>query len=116
MADLATMTCTPCQEGGKPLDTDEIEEKLDEVPEWDVVEVDGVKRLKRTFSFEDFEEALAFTNDVGEMAEEQDHHPKLVTEWGSVTVTWWTHKIGGLHQNDFIAAAKTDRLYEPYTA
>jgi 4a-hydroxytetrahydrobiopterin dehydratase len=112
MAGLAEMTCTPCQEGGKPLGEDKIEEMHEDVPEWDVIEIDGVKRLKRAFSFEDFEAALAFTNAVGEMAEKQDHHPKLVTEWGSVEVTWWTHKIGGLHQNDFIAAAKTDRLYE----
>lgn len=114
MADLATMTCIPCQVGGESLDQDKIEEKHAQVPDWDIIEVDGIKRLQRTFSFDDFKEALSFTNEVGEMAEEQDHHPKLVTEWGSVEVTWWTHKIGGLHQNDFIAAAKTDRLYEPY--
>lgn len=81
------------------------------VPDWRVVEQDGVKRLKRVFNFEDFAQALAFTNQVGEIAEEEGHHPVLVTEWGKVTVTWWTHKIGGLHQNDFVMAAKTDRLY-----
>jgi 4a-hydroxytetrahydrobiopterin dehydratase len=82
------------------------------VPEWQVVEQAGVKRLKRVFKFDDFAQALAFTNRVGEIAEEEGHHPVLVTEWGRVTVTWWTHKIGGLHQNDFIMAAKTDQLYE----
>ena len=82
------------------------------MPEWQIVEQDGVKRLKRVFKFDDFAKALAFTNRVGEIAEEEDHHPVLVTEWGRVTVTWWTHKIGGLHRNDFVMAAKTDRQYE----
>jgi 4a-hydroxytetrahydrobiopterin dehydratase len=75
------------------------------------VERDGVKRLERTFGFRNFAEALAFTDKVGERAEVEGHHPALLTEWGRVTVTWWTHKIGGLHQNDFIMAAKTDELY-----
>ena len=114
MARLASMNCTPCREGGTPLGEEKIAELREDVPEWDVVEQDGIKRLERTFSFPDFESALAFTDDVGEMAEEQGHHPRIVTEWGSVTLTWWTHKIGGLHQNDFIAAAKSDEIYEEY--
>ena len=61
---------------------------------------------------EDFAEALEFTNDVGAIAEEEGHHPAILTEWGRVTVTWWTHKIRGLHRNDFIMAAKTDQIYE----
>lgn len=109
--DLAIEECTPCKEGGTPLGEDEISELHPQVPAWDVVEREGIKRLERSFSFPDFAEALAFTNDVGEMAEAQDHHPKIVLEWGRVSVTWWTHKIGGLHRNDFIAAAKTDRIY-----
>ncbi|MGC9348988.1 MAG: 4a-hydroxytetrahydrobiopterin dehydratase [Anaerolineae bacterium] len=114
MAKLATMQCTPCREGGTPLGEEKIAELHKDVPEWEVVERDDIKRLERTFSFPDFESALAFTNDVGEMAEEQGHHPRIVTEWGSVTLTWWTHKIGGLHQNDFIAAAKSDEIYTNY--
>ena len=62
-------------------------------------------------SFRNFTESLTFTNQVGKIAEEQGHHPVLVTEWGRVTVTWWTHKIKGLHRNDFIMAAKTDQIY-----
>ncbi|MGC9520332.1 MAG: 4a-hydroxytetrahydrobiopterin dehydratase [Anaerolineae bacterium] len=110
--DLAVETCTPCKEGGTPLGEDAISELHSQVPEWEVVEREGIKRLERDLSFPDFVQALAFTNAVGEMAEEQDHHPKIVLEWGRVTVTWWTHKIGGLHRNDFIAAAKTDRIYQ----
>ncbi|MBI3740755.1 MAG: 4a-hydroxytetrahydrobiopterin dehydratase, partial [Chloroflexi bacterium] len=70
-----------------------------------------IKRLERVFKFKNFADALAFTNKIGAMAEEEGHHPVIITDWGRVTVTWWTHKIKGLHQNDFIAAAKTDRLY-----
>ncbi len=112
MAKLAEMKCMPCQVGAPTLNEDEIAILQHDVPGWEVVEYEGVERLKRTFSFKNFAEALAFTGAVGKMAEEQGHHPRIVTEWGAVTVTWWTHKIGGLHQNDFIAAAKTDQLYE----
>ena len=81
-----------------------------QVPDWELIEVDGIKRLRRVFSADDFAQALEFTNAVGELAEAEGHHPALLTEWGSTTVTWWTHKIRGLHRNDFIMAAKTDEL------
>jgi len=83
-----------------------------QVSDWDIVELDGIKRLRRVFSFDDFAKALKFTNKVGELAEEEGHHPALMTEWGRTTVTWWTHKIRGLHRNDFVMAAKTDVLYQ----
>ena len=69
--------------------------------------------IELVFSVDDFAQALEFTNKVGELAEEEGHHPALLTEWGRTTVTWWTHKIRGLHRNDFIMAAKTDELYQP---
>lgn len=78
---------------------------------WSVVEKDGIKRLEKSFKFKDFAEALAFTNEVGKLAEKQGHHPDILTEWGNVTVSWWTHKINGLSKNDFIMAAKTDAVY-----
>ncbi len=115
METLADQTCVPCREGAPKLTGDQIGALRPRVPEWEIVERDGEQRLTRTFSFEDFAGALAFTNAVGTMAEAQDHHPTIVTEWGSVTVTWWTHAIGGLHRNDFIAAAKTDRIYADKT-
>ena len=83
-----------------------------QVPDWELIEVDGIKRLRRVFSADDFAQALEFTNAVGELAEAEGHHPALLTEWGSTTVTWWTHKIRGLHRNDFIMAAKTDELQQ----
>ena len=93
------------------MDEKEIQDLKDQIPEWSVFEVDGTKRLERTFLFKNFKEALDFTNRVGELAEKEDHHPALLTEWGKVTVTWWTHSLGGLHRNDFIMAARTDENY-----
>ena len=108
---LRQMKCVPCS-GDEPQATDEeIQEYQEQVPEWEIIEKGGVRRLRREFDFKNFREALAFTNRVGELAEEQDHHPLLKTEWGKVTVQWWTHAIGGLHRNDFIMAAKTSDLY-----
>ena len=111
MGELTEMKCTACR-GDEPTLTDaEIAELHPQVPEWQVLERQGIKRLERTFRFDNFAQALAFTNRVGEQAEEEGHHPALLTEWGKVTVTWWTHKIKGLHQNDFIMAARTDGLF-----
>ncbi len=98
--------------GGEPAATDaEIAELHRQVPEWQIVERDGVKHLERVFKFRNFVEALSFTNKVGELAETENHHPALLTEWGRVTVTWWSHAVKGLHRNDFIMAAKTDQVY-----
>jgi 4a-hydroxytetrahydrobiopterin dehydratase len=108
MSKLWEMRCTACR-GDEPTLTDaEIAKLRPQVPEWQVVEREGIKRLERVFKFRSFAQALTFTNKVGEQAEEEGHHPALLTEWGKVTVTWWTHKIGGLHRNDFIMAARTD--------
>ena len=74
-------------------------------------EYNNIKRLTRNFMFKNFKQALDFTNKVGKIAEEEGHHPVMVTQWGKVKVSWWTHKIKGLHRNDFIMAAKTDNLY-----
>ena len=112
MSELTQMKCTACRGDEPTLTNAEISELRPQVPEWQVVEHEGTKRLERAFRFKNFAEALAFTDRVGEQAEEEGHHPALLTEWGKVTVTWWTHKIGGLHQNDFIMAAKTDELAE----
>jgi 4a-hydroxytetrahydrobiopterin dehydratase len=110
MTKLSQLKCVACR-GGEPALTDaQIIELQPQVPEWQIKEVDGMKRLERVFKFKNFAEALAFTIKIGAIAEEEDHHPLIVTEWGRVTVQWWTHKIGGLHQNDFIMAAKTDGL------
>jgi len=105
------MKCVACR-GGEPTLTDsEIEELSPQIPEWQVIEVDGIKRLERIFILKNFIEAVAFTNKIALIAEKEDHHPLIVTEYGRVTVDWWTHKIKGLRQNDFIMAAKSDKLF-----
>jgi len=111
MAALAEMKCTVCKAGDDPLEESQIEKYHEDVPEWSVIKEDGVKKLRRVFKFENFEDALDFTNEVGKLAEEEGHHPILQTEWGKVTVTWWTHEIDGLHKNDFVMAAKCDKAY-----
>src|SRR5437870_7118364 len=115
METLAQMRCVACRKDAPAATEEEIAEFRRQIPDWELVEIDGIKRLKRSFRFGDFAQALAFTNKIGELAEEEGHHPALLTEWGRTTVTWWTHKIKGLHRNDFIMAAKTNELYQPGT-
>jgi 4a-hydroxytetrahydrobiopterin dehydratase len=110
MENLSDKKCIPCRGVIPPLTEAEIDALKPFVPGWQVKDVDGIKRLERIFKLKNFAEALAFTNQIGVIAEEEDHHPLIVTEWGKVTVQWWTHKIRGLHNNDFIMAAKTDGL------
>ena len=107
---LSKETCSACRADAPTVTDEEREQLKTEIPDWKQVEEDGIEKLQRVFSFPDFAAALAFTNQVGELAESVGHHPALLTEWGRVTVTWWTHKIGGLHRNDFICAARTDSL------
>jgi 4a-hydroxytetrahydrobiopterin dehydratase len=109
---LSSMRCVACRRGEPTLTDDEIAEYRAQVPAWEIVEIDGIDRLRRVFAFSDFSGALRFTDLVGALAEVEGHHPALLTEWGRTTVSWWTHKIGGLHRNDMIMAAKTDDLYE----
>ena len=110
MINLAAGQGVACR-GGEPTLTDaEIEDLLLHVIGWQVMEVDGIKRLEKVFKLKNFVDAVEFTNKVAVIAEEQGHHPLIITEWGRVTVQWWTHKIKGLHKNDFIMAAKTEEL------
>ena len=112
MSELTKEQCVPCRGDEPALERDEINEMMKHIDdEWDVTERGGAPRLRRKFSFKGFQPPLDFTVEVGRIAEEQGHHPRIVTQWGSVTVDWWTHKIDGLHNNDFIMAARTDELY-----
>jgi 4a-hydroxytetrahydrobiopterin dehydratase len=112
MINLASGKCVACRAGEPTLTDDEIAQLQPQIPDWQVREVDGMKRLERVFKFKNFAQALEFTNKIGAVAEEENHHPLIITEWGKVTLDWWTHKIGGLHKNDFIMAAKSDELYQ----
>ena len=112
MAGLSQQECAPCRGDEPPLDRDAIDEMMRDIDDaWRLDEQDGVPRIRRRFKVKGFQPAIDLTVAVGRIAEEQGHHPTIVTQWGSVTVEWWTHKIKGLHANDFIMAARTDELY-----
>lgn len=111
MTELLKQKCVPCTGSLPPATAEEIDRYKSQVPDWNLVTENGELRLQRVYKFPDFQSALAFTNQIGEIAEAEGHHPALLTEWGKVTVTWWTHAINGLHHNDFIMAAKTDAVY-----
>lgn len=111
MNDLASNRCEACRAGAPQVTAEEIKAFSAQVPDWQIVSEDGIRKLRREYKFPNFVDALAYTNRVGEIAEEEGHHPDLLTEWGKVTVTWWSHKIRGLHRNDYIMAAKCDELY-----
>ena len=104
---LAREQCQACRPGSPTVQGEEATSLLAAIPGWKIVVVDGMEQLSRTFEFPDFAAALSFTNRVGALAEEADHHPAITTEWGRANVRFWTHSIGGLHRNDFIMAART---------
>jgi 4a-hydroxytetrahydrobiopterin dehydratase len=109
MATLADMTCVPCKGGIPPLKGAELaamHHRLPEFAHWNVV---NEHHIVRTYKFPDFKSALAFVNRVGEIAEEQGHHPDILLTWGKAEITIWTHKVDGLTESDFIMAAKIDR-------
>jgi 4a-hydroxytetrahydrobiopterin dehydratase len=108
---LSEMDCVSIEKNASALDDDAITELKKELPDWELLEKDGIPRLRKSYKFKNFSQALAFTNKVGAVAEEQNHHPLIVTEWGNATVTWWSHKVKGLHKNDFIMSAKTDEIF-----
>ena len=107
MTELASKTCVPCKGGTPPLKGAELDELRRQLPEWEVVEE---HHLRKVFRFKNFREALDFVNRVGELAEEQGHHPDISFGWGRVEITVWTHKINGLTESDFVFAAKTDKI------
>ena len=111
MEPLVTMHCVPYRKDEPALAEQEFAELHSQVREWNVIVRAGIKRLHRCFTLADFAQALCFANQVGALAEAENHHPAILIEWGKATVTWWTHAVLGLHRNDFIAAAKTDRLF-----
>jgi 4a-hydroxytetrahydrobiopterin dehydratase len=111
MSEYADMKCEACRVGAPPVTSEQIEQFLADCPDWEKILVDEVAQIRRVYSFDNFVTALDFTNKVGALAEREGHHPALLTEWGRVTVRWWTHKIHGLHNNDLIMGAKTDLIY-----
>lgn len=110
MTSLSQATCDTCTTGGESLSETEYAALLQQIPGWKIDIEAGVAQLSKTYRFANFSQALAFTNQVGRIAEAQDHHPALLTEWGKVTVRWWSHSVSGLQRNDFIMAARTDEV------
>ena len=110
---LASKKCVPCEGGEPPLTEKEIQGLLPQLPEgWNAVTREEIPRLEKTFKFKDFKQAIAFVNKVAECAEKEGHHPNiLVFGWNKVKIEFYTHAIRGLHENDFIMAAKTEELY-----
>ncbi len=111
MSSLSQQECEACRADAPLISDEELRELMPQIPDWQVVVVDGVMQLTRLFTFPNFVEALAFSNRVGDIAEEVGHHPAILTEWGKVTIHWWSHEIRGLHRNDLILAARTDEVY-----
>jgi 4a-hydroxytetrahydrobiopterin dehydratase len=110
MSELAQLHPSPDTANMPGVPDRDINRLMAELPGWEVHERKGVPQLEKSYQFKDFSQALAFTNRVGQLANQEDHHPAILTEWGKVTVTWWTHRIKGLSMNDFIMAAKTESL------
>ena len=111
MFDLSKQNCEACHADAPKISDDDLKMLMPNIPDWSVIVVDGVMQLSREYEFKNFEQAMAFSNRVGEIAEAEGHHPAILTEWGKVTITWWSHKIMGLHKNDLIMAARTDEVY-----
>lgn len=112
MNPLHQQTCEACRADAPKVSDAELPELLRQIPDWQPLVIDGVLQLKREFKFKNFKQAMAFSNRLADLAEAEGHHPGIFTEWGKVTVFWWSHSIQGLHRNDFVMAAKTDALLE----
>lgn len=112
MNSLSQARCEACSADAPKVDEAELPGLLAQIPDWNIEVRSAIMQLEKVYRFRNFRQALAFTNAVGEIAESEGHHPSLLTEWGQVTVTWWSHSIKGLHRNDFIMAARTDQVAE----
>ena len=108
---LTNNICEACHADAPLVTQDEIKELKPKIPAWEILNIDDIDRLSCSFAFKSYLEGLNFVSKVAAMAELEDHHPEIILEWGKVKVSWWSHKIKGLHKNDFIAAAKTDAIY-----
>ena len=109
---LSKESCEACSADAVRLTALEEKLLLQDLPLWDINTQQGISQISRVYAFDDFQQALNFANQVGEIAETVGHHPAVLVEWGKVKVTWWSHEIAGLHKNDFIMASRTDDIFE----
>jgi 4a-hydroxytetrahydrobiopterin dehydratase len=110
MSTLSQESCEACHADAPRISDGDLKILVPNIPEWTPIVVDGISQIQRQYSFKNFKLAMVFSNQVGELAEAAGHHPAILTEWGKVTVTWWSHSIKGLHKNDLIMAARCDEL------
>ncbi len=103
--------CKSCSIDAEKITEEELQYMMSSLTEWKVSNEDGIKKVQRTFTFKNFVQALNFSNQVGELAEKHNHHPAILTEWGKVTVTWWSHGIGGLTLKDLDLAGGCDKIF-----
>lgn len=115
MNELDQSSCEACTSDSSMVNNEEQMALMKLISGWHIVSPDDIERLQKSFKFSNFKNALSFTNIIGRIAEHHNHHPEIVTEWGRVTISWWTHSVHGLHRNDFIMAAKTDEEYKHFT-
>ena len=109
MNDLSSQSCEACQIDAPKVPQDQIQILLSEINGWVLID-EPINKIQKVFSFKSYKDSVDFSNKIASLADDEDHHPQIVLEWGKVTVIWWSHKIEGLHKNDFICAAKTDKL------
>tara|TARA_B100001250_G_scaffold73234_1_gene59779 strand:+ start:13732 stop:14073 length:342 start_codon:yes stop_codon:yes gene_type:complete len=108
--DLLNQSCSACEIGAPLVPEDKQTDLLKELDGW-IIDHSDISKLIKEFKLKNYEQSIAFTNLIADLAESQDHHPKITLEWGRVTLEWWSHKIRGLHMNDFICAAKSDEIF-----
>ena len=110
MKELSEKTCSACEIGAPLVPHDQQIDLLKELDDW-IIDNSDISKLIKEFKFDNYEQSIRFTNLIANLAEAQDHHPKITLEWGKVNLEWWSHKIKGLHMNDFICAAKSDEIF-----
>ena len=113
MTELLKKTCSACEIGAPLVPHDQQTELLTDLDGW-IIDNSDISKLTKEFKLNNYEQSIVFTNLIADLAELQDHHPKITLEWGSVSLEWWSHKIGGLHMNDFICAAKSDEIFDTF--
>ena len=111
MRNYGLKVCVACHADAPKATKEQISEFQNNYLEWELIEDNQVPQLKRIYKFNDYMGAVDFTKKIADISEKENHHPSILLEWGKVTVRWWTHKIKGLHENDFIMSAKTDEIY-----
>ncbi len=114
MDEYINKKCEACRPDAPKASEQKIQEFLNEYNNWKLIEEEKIPQLIRVYKFSNYKESVEFTNQIAKLSDIEDHHPAITLEWGKVTVKWWTHKINGLHENDFIMSAKSDNVYEGF--